>query len=74
MSAFIQPNGTINPIFRFYLVEKNESQLLTRGETLSQCRKKNESPCAYIFVVRNGIEEVASFRRLWYFLDIPSCC
>ena len=35
MSAFIQPQGTINPIFRSYLVENNESQLLTRAETLS---------------------------------------
>ena len=35
MSAFIPPNGTSNPIFRSYLVENNESQLLTRAETLS---------------------------------------
>ena len=40
MSAFIQPDGSINPIFRSYLVENNEG-LLTRAETLSQCKKKN---------------------------------
>ena len=40
MSAFIQPNGSINPIFRSYLVENNEGQLLTRAETLSQRKKK----------------------------------
>ena len=28
ISAFIQPYGTINPIFRSYLVESNESQML----------------------------------------------
>ena len=36
MSAFIQPDGSINPIFRTYLVENNEGQLLTRAETMSQ--------------------------------------
>ena len=36
MSAFIQPDGSINPIFRSYLVENTEGQLLTRAETLSQ--------------------------------------
>ena len=41
MSAFIQPDGSINPIFRYYLVEKNEGQLLTSAETLSQRKKKN---------------------------------
>ena len=41
MSAFIQPNGSINPIFCSYLVENNEEQLLTRAETLSQRKKKN---------------------------------
>ena len=41
MSAFIQPDGNINPIFRSYLVEKNEAQLLTRAKTLSQRKKKN---------------------------------
>ena len=29
MSAFIQPDGNINPIFRSYLVENNTGQLLT---------------------------------------------
>ena len=41
MSAFIQPKGSINPIFCSYLVEKNEGQLLTRAETLSQRKKKS---------------------------------
>ena len=41
MSAFIQPDGSINPIFRSYLIENNEGQLPTRAETLSQRKKKN---------------------------------
>ena len=41
MSAFIQPGGSINPIFRSYLVENNKGQLLTRAETLSQRKRKN---------------------------------
>ena len=41
MSAFIQPDGSINPIFRCHLVENNEGQLLTRAETLSQLKKEN---------------------------------
>ena len=41
MSAFIQPDGSINPIFRSYRVENNEGQLLTRAESLSQRKKKN---------------------------------
>ena len=40
MSAFGQPHGSINPIFRSYLVENNEGQLLTRAETLSQRMKR----------------------------------
>ena len=40
-SAFIQPDGNINPIIRSYLVENNEGQLPTRAETLSQRKKKN---------------------------------
>ena len=72
MSAFIQPDGSINPIFRSYLVENNDRQLLTRAETLSQRKKKNQSPCAYLFIVPNRTEEVASFRRRWYTPDIPS--
>ena len=39
--AFIQPNRSINPIFRSYLVGNNEGQLLTRAETLSQRKMKN---------------------------------
>ena len=41
MSSFIQTDGTINPIFCSYLVEKNESQLLTRAEILSQRKMNN---------------------------------
>ena len=40
MSPFIQPDGSINPIFCSYLVESNEGQLLTPAESLSQCKKK----------------------------------
>ena len=40
MSAFIQPDGSIHPIFRSHLVEDNEGQLLTRAETLSKRKKK----------------------------------
>ena len=45
MSAFIQPDGSIDPSFRSYLVENNEGQLLTRAETLSRRNKKNEFHC-----------------------------
>ena len=41
MSASIQPDGSIDPIFCSYLVENNDWQLLTRAETLSQQKKKN---------------------------------
>ena len=41
MSAFIQPDGSINPIFRSYLVENNEGQVLTCAEALSQRKKKD---------------------------------
>ena len=41
MSAFIQPDWSINPIFRSYLVENNEGQLLTHAETLSPAEKEN---------------------------------
>ena len=51
MSAFIQQDGSINPIFRSYPVENNEGQLLTRAESLSQQKKKNESPCALLLTV-----------------------
>ena len=40
MSAFIQPDGSINPIFRSYLIQNNEGQLLNRAETLSQRKTK----------------------------------
>ena len=40
MSAFIQPDGSINSIFCSYLVENYEGQLLTRAETLSKRKKK----------------------------------
>ena len=41
MSPFIQPDWSINPVFRPYLLENNERQLLTHAETLSQQKKKN---------------------------------
>ena len=41
MSAFIQPDGSMNPIFRTYRVENNEGQLLTRAKTMSQRKKRN---------------------------------
>ena len=41
MSAFIPPDGSINPTFCSNLVDNNEGQLLTRAETLSQQEKKN---------------------------------
>ena len=41
MSAVLQPDRSINPIFRSYLVENNDGQLVTRAETLSQRKKKN---------------------------------
>ena len=65
MSAFILCDGSINPIFRSYLVENNEGQLLTRAKTLSHRNKKNYSPCAYLFAAPNRAQEVASCRRRW---------
>ena len=41
MSAFIQPDGSINPIFRSYLAGNNERRLLICAETLSLRKKKN---------------------------------
>ena len=41
ISAFIQPDGSINPIFCSYLVGNNEGQVLTSAETLSQRKKKD---------------------------------
>ena len=41
MSAFIQPDGSINPSLPSHLVENSEGQLLTRAETLSQRKEKN---------------------------------
>ena len=51
MSAFIQPDGGINPIFRSYLVENNEGQLLTSAETLSKRKRKNSFPCVSLLTV-----------------------
>ena len=72
MQAFIRPDGSANPIFRSYLVQNSERQLPTRAETLSQRKTKNYPSCAYLFIVPNRTEEVASFRRGWYTPDIPS--
>ena len=41
MSTSIQPDGSINPIFRSYFAENNEGQLLTSAQTLSHRKKKN---------------------------------
>ena len=41
MSTFIQPDGSMNPIFCSYPVENNEGQLLTRAESLSQRKTRN---------------------------------
>ena len=41
MSALPQPDGSIQPIFCSYLVEKYEGHLLMRAETLSKRKKKN---------------------------------
>ena len=41
MSAFIQPDGSINPLIRTYLGENNEGPLLTRAETMSQRKKRS---------------------------------
>ena len=41
MFAFIQPDGSINPIFCSHPIENNEGQLLSRAETLSRRKKKN---------------------------------
>ena len=41
MSAFIQTDGSINPIVRSYLVANKEGQLLTGAENLSQRKRKN---------------------------------
>ena len=51
MSAFIQPDGSISPVFRSSLLENNEGQLLTRAETLSQRKRKNVSPGIYLLTV-----------------------
>ena len=72
ISAFIQPHRGSNPVFCSYLVENNEGQLLTCAETLSQRKKKHESPCAYLFIVFIQNEGVASFTRRWYTPHIPS--
>ena len=44
MSDFIQPDGSINPIFCSYLDANNKGQLLTRAETLTQRKRKTSSP------------------------------
>ena len=51
MSGFIQRDGSIKPIFRSYLVENNEGQLLTRAETFSQRKRKNYFPCVSLLTV-----------------------
>ena len=51
MSAFIQPDWSINPIFRSYLVENNEGQPPTGAEALSQRKRKNKSHCVSLLTV-----------------------
>ena len=41
MSAFIQPDRSINPIICSYLVQNSEGQMLTRAQTLSERKKRN---------------------------------
>ena len=72
MYPFIQPDASMNPIFCSYFVENNQGQLLTHAETLSQRKKKKQSPRAYLFTVPNRTEDVASFRRSLYTPGIPS--
>ena len=72
MSVFIQPDGGINAVSRSSLVENHEGQLLTRAETLSQRKKENQSSSAYLFLVPNQTEEVASLGTQLYTPDIPS--
>ena len=40
ISAFMQPHGGIHPIFRSYLVDNNEAQLINQVMTLSERKKK----------------------------------
>ena len=58
MSAFIQPDGGINPIFCSYLVENNEGQLLTRAETLSQRKKKTNLLVPICLLCLNGLRRL----------------
>ena len=51
MSAFMQPDGSINPIFSSYLNENNDGQLPTRAETLSQRKKQNKFHCVSVLTV-----------------------
>ena len=51
MSAFIQPDGSIHPLFRSYLVENNKGQLKTRAETLFKRKKKKQFPGVYLLTV-----------------------
>ena len=58
MSAFMLPDGGINPVVRSYPVDDNEGQLLTRAETLSQRTKNNLSLCAYLFIILTELRRV----------------
>ena len=57
MSAFIQPDGSINPIFRTYLVENNEGQLLTRAKLIFLCQSV---PCRPMPMV-SSVSQVAAY-------------
>ena len=41
MSAFIRPDGVINPVVCSYLVKNNVGQLLNRAETVSEHKNKS---------------------------------
>ena len=44
MSAFIQPDGSINPIFHSYLFDNNKGQLLTLLRLCPSVKGKTNFP------------------------------
>ena len=44
MSAFVEPDGTINPIFSSYHIYNNANKHPTRDETPSLRKKTDSSP------------------------------
>ena len=51
MSAFIQPDGSIDPIFRSYLVENSEGQLLTCAAILCPSGRRRSNILVPIYVL-----------------------